>query len=516
VLGVEGLGARDRGLARAVAAESRGDYGAACPIWRTLTEQQPRDFTTWYGLASCLRRDDAVLPDPASPSGYRFRTSYRAALAAYQRAFRLHSPVLASFGDSAFVSMRRLLKTSPNALRPGRALPPDSGVFAAYPGWEGDSLSLVPWPLRDVSDLSASRPHEMASRHQREAFHDIALAWATEAPRSSAALEALGLSLEMLGQPSALDTLRAARRLAGTVPDRIRLATEEVWLRLKLAFPDHPDGLQTARDVADTVLSLAPRSSAESVGYLASLASLTGQAALAASLSRREGIAGRTSAPPYLATTGPPFLAFAALGGPIDSLETLERAVAAAIGRDRDPARAAAARREWLLRPVSLAFPDWMPDDLTEFHGNNDHVIDMQVAWSRGDSNAVRAALDRLPAMQAEYTAATLSADGLYPEVRMLLELGDSAGARARLTEYLGSLGDAPPGAFMDVARAGALVRAMAMAASLASHVGEQEIARSWAAAVLTLWNAPDDFLVPTVNRMRRVVEDTHPGAGRR
>src|SRR5439155_1746136 len=53
-------------------------------------------------------------------------------------------------------------------------------------------------------------------------------------------------------------------------------------------------------------------------------------------------------------------------------------------------------------------------------------------------------------------------------------------------------------------ARAGSLVRAMALRADLAERVGDHAVAARWAAAVAAFWSDADPFLQPLVRRMRR------------
>ena len=152
----------------------RGDAPRACATWGALTASDPFDFTAWFGLGNCLRRDEAVVPDRASPSGWRFRTSYHRAALAYQRALQLRPAIHRSLVAGSYESVRSLLKTSSSALRRGRSQTTDSTLFAARPSWQGDTLAYVPYPLDVFARQPATGATNVAVRHQREQFHAIA------------------------------------------------------------------------------------------------------------------------------------------------------------------------------------------------------------------------------------------------------------------------------------------------------------------------------------------------------
>src|SRR6185503_6781045 len=93
-----------------------------------------------------------------------------------------------------------------------------------------------------------------ALQHQRLRFRDLAQMWRAEFPQSADAAEAVAVGFEMLGNPAALDTLRIARALAGSSTDRLRMAVNEVWLRVKFSLPSNVAGLRAARALADSIL----------------------------------------------------------------------------------------------------------------------------------------------------------------------------------------------------------------------------------------------------------------------
>ena len=193
------LAPADTMLLTPIVARADGDLVAACAGWARLTAARPEDFVGWYGSADCQHADSTVIRDARSPTGRRFRTSYHAALGAYQHAFRLLPSTLSGLKSASFEGLRRLFVTTGSQLRAGFGVYPDSTRYAAYPGWLGDTLAYLPVPFRDVMELRASASPTRASRsaamrHQRALFLDIARAWTTEDPRNSDAFEALAVA----------------------------------------------------------------------------------------------------------------------------------------------------------------------------------------------------------------------------------------------------------------------------------------------------------------------------------
>jgi tetratricopeptide (TPR) repeat protein len=504
--GREQLSVRDRTLVAALVALGRGDMNRACNLWRSLTHTEPRDFTGWYGLATCLGRDEAVVRDPASPSKWRFRSSYREALSAYQRAFILLPSMHKAFSADSYEQVRRLLRTSATYLRRGRMLPPDTLQFRAFASWHGDSLAFVPFPAGDVMrglPGTFSTTVDEAVQHQRESFREIAAAWATAFPMSADAVTALAVALEMLGDVSALDTLRRARRLVRNPREQLRVAAAEVWMRVKFAIPDDQKGMRAARALADSLLSASRNGSSPEPRLLSSLAALTGRAHLAAALHRLPSLALELGAPPSIAGSVLPLLSYAAIGGPIDSLRALERRAVLAIDGSVVRRDQPATRRRWLARPATLAFPDYESAIVMQLAPSGDYLLDAQAALSRGDTAAVRDLMSYLGQNRRVFRSADLVIDAVYPEARLLVALGEHQAAIDWLDPVLGSLSASAPQLYADVARAGALVRAMALRTELAAHVGDRVGQRRWGRAVEILWSDADPFLQPTVRRMR-------------
>jgi tetratricopeptide (TPR) repeat protein len=508
----ERLTSRDQLLSDALLAIGRGDVGRACRLWERMTAIEPRDFAVWYGLANCLSGDRAVRRDVASPSGWAFRSSYFRATKAYQRAFQLLPAIHKALSAGSYASVRRLLLTSGSALRSGQAVPPDTLAFAAYPSWQSDTLAFVPHPERLFAG-PAVVPETMvlAVRRERELFHDMATAWVSAFPESAQAMEALALSLELLGNPAALDTLRRARALATTPEERVRLAGTQVWMRVKFSLPSDSAGLRAAWILADSLLQLAAPPTARQPLLLTSLAALTGRAHLAAELSRRPEVVAEWEVPAPIVKTGGPLLAYAALGGPVDSVRALEREVDSVIdirlvGRIQHEAR-----MQWLGRPAALAFPHYRFRSLAKLVGGGNYLVNAEAAFLRGDTTTVRRVFADLQAARRSAPVQDLTFDALYPEAWLLGSLGDPRAAIAWLDPTLGSLSASAPQAFVNPANAGALVQAMVLRADLAEKAGDHGTAARWARAVIVLWRDADPFLQPVVRRMDRLARRT-PG----
>ena len=506
------LSSRDQLMADALLALGRGDVQRACPLWERLTVLEPHDFASWYGLGHCLRYDDAVVRDRSSISGWRFRTSYHRAIEAYQRAFQLLPSIHRSLHGRSFEPVRRILKTSAGDHRVGRGLAPDSTRFRAYPSWLGDSLVLVPFPVEEFTagnPRTLSRSIKEAVLHQRRQFHDIATTWRVSFPQSAYAAEALALSLQLLGDASALDTIRAARVLTTGPMERLRLAGVEVWMRFQYSVPGDIEGLRAARQLADSLMQLPPSVLREEPGLIASLAALTGRAQLAATyarlhaqMPRGEPDADNRQVPALIARDAPALLAFAAMGGPADSLRTLEQRVLHVFRTNLAGVSRTRAQFHWLMRAASLAYPDVLLTSTTEFAGHGDYLVDAQAAAVRGDSIRVRQILEPIRAARRFNDPADLTMDGVYPEAALLASLGQHELAIQWLDPTLRSLSIAAPEALGGVERAGSMVRAMALRAELAAQVGDDAGARRWSGAVTALWSDADPFLQPLVRRM--------------
>lgn len=486
---------REQLVLEALRAHESGDLGAACPLWSRLASRDPFDYSGWFSLAQCLSTDNAVVPDAGSPSGWSFRTSHHAAVDAYKAAFRLHPAILSSFEGDAFEPLIAILKASGNQRRRGRTPTGDARVFVSDPGWRGDSLSFVPWPaaaLRSQLTVDA-REFQLALLRMRETFRDIAASWVAQEPGSGQARAALAIALTMLGEPSGLDTLQAARRLAHGPSQRLSIMSLEVWLRVALSTPSDEGGLRRARALADTLLADDGRSP-DDRKRLSGLAALTGRAHRAAQMMAEPGVGAEPFAPP-IRRWGPPLMVYAAFGGPIDSIRALERRGWSSVREELEPDTRDRAIAEWLARPATLAFPTYSFVTLDSLTGRGDWLLDAEVDFANGDRTSPLERLRQIALERRAVPPANLTWDSLLPEAWLWFELGDYSAAAAWLDPSFAALPQASPHVLSTPERAAALVRAMALRSRLALVSGDTAAAGLWARATSVLWGDADPFL---------------------
>ncbi len=499
------LARRDSVMASALATLGASETVGACATFGRLARRDTYDFAAWYSWATCLRRDSIVVRDRRSPSRWSFRSSYHQALTAYRRALVLLPSMHRSLRAEGFQPIRSVLMTSGRQRRRGQAAPPDTGTFAAAASWSGDTLALTPYPLRDFDEArrwTVPSTLDEAVRRQRGTFREVATAWVAAFPSSPEALEALAVSLELLGDRACLDSLSRARTLARDPEDRARLASAEVWMRLKFAIPDRMDDIRSARRLADSLLGSGDQARA-APWVRSGLAALTGRARESARLSRDPRTVARWDIPAALAASAPQLLVYAALGGPAESLAVLERLAERAISGSIPAEEQGVQRARWLVRPATIALPSHRFNVLQDLAGDADWLARADAAFLRGDTATVLRELERVRAIRSR--PADVPPDALYPEAWLLAAMGHSADAAAWLDPTLAVLAETAPQTFADPVRSGALVRALALRAEVAAQLGDSIGARRWSAVVTTLWSDADAFLQPVVERMRQM-----------
>ncbi|MFL5538818.1 MAG: BTAD domain-containing putative transcriptional regulator, partial [Longimicrobiaceae bacterium] len=406
------LGARERALARALVLLGELRYPEACRAYQSMVARDSADFAGWYGLGDCQGDDQLVLRDPASASGWRFRSSYQRAILAYSRAFRTVPSALQAFrgSGSGFMRLQQLLQTDDRFLRDGwapGAAPGDTLRFAAYVSLAGDSVAYVPWPVADIVALKKETipaTRAAAGARNRAVLADVLKEWTRTFPRSPDAHEALARALESMGQiravrqgaPSAFTEVAAARGFANEPEQRLRLGVSQVRLYLRVG------DFARARALADSLFAQWRAPGPRDALYLAPLAVLAGRAGLARTLLRTAAperdfstpSGERVEVPVPLAEAQGDALAFAVLGMAGDERQAearLERLLAAWVAAPRhDAARVAllnAPRRLAAAYGAGPAAPLPQPD----------YTVEMQQMLAAGDAAGVRA---RLAAMR--------------------------------------------------------------------------------------------------------------------
>jgi Protein kinase domain len=499
------LHGRDSVYAEGVIAIGEGAYQAACAAFDKLRSADSLDAMAWYGLGECQALDSAVLRDPKSPSGWRFRTSWSAAAKAYIRSATLAQPTNQAL---TFSMLGSLLPTVALQVRLGRAVDEPSRQFAAHPWLVSDSVEFVPFPLADVVAAkpfvrSATMPE--ALRRNRDVLIKFARQWAAAFPDNPAAFEALSAAHEARGElgnddEGAGGALRHARSLARSPDQQLQLAGKDVLLRLKRGE------LESSIGLADSLLdaSLQARLSPTAAGRLAGLAALTGRVSREAELraiATSSSNADRGISPPVTKVASELF-ARAASGVCDDSVPALRRTLEGVLDSYSQPVRRPEMLRELITRPMSLAYPCF---GVRTFDGLPVYLpLDAaQRAAARGDRRWVRAWLDSLAVVRGVDVPGDIALDFVVQEARLELAIHDSASAVRRLDLVLRALPSLSPFAVREEAQAAAVGRAFALRAELAHAMGDTAEQVRAARGAVAVWRSADQNFLPTLQRLR-------------
>lgn len=514
----ETLSARERLLARGLRELSDERWQEACSAFDQAVARDSLSFEAWLGLGDCQAQDGLVVADPGSPSGWSFRSSFEGAGRAYRRALRLAPSYTHVLQDSAGARLRRVLPLRVGDIRLGHGGPGDTLTFAAHPELQADTLAHVAWPA-DILLAQPPRPATVqAVNRDRTVLAIITGRWLAAFPTSAAALEAHARSLEATGsiastagpETSALDAVVVARRLSSGDPGRggTALAVTHVRLLLKVGR------FSEAARLADSILAWPRPDGSGDDDRLAGLAVLRGMGHRAAGLLDGQAEASAywhparpVDVPVSLAETAQRLLAYAAVGGPVDSLEAL-RSRALAQGEDQVPRETRdAVLSAALSEPLTLAYTvlSPLPDD-PEAASPGNWLLGSYRALARGDTGAVRRALGEEDLAAAALAPGSVPVSIAFAEAGLALAVGDTAFATRRLDEILGSL-RIQDRYLVTATQAGPLVRAMALRAELADAGRDPGTARRWASTVLTLWSPGDDTTAPVRTRMETLAD---------
>ncbi|MFN2400714.1 MAG: protein kinase [Gemmatimonadaceae bacterium] len=509
------LGSRDATLAEALLARSQRRYPEACQSYAALVARDSLDFVAWYGLAECHAGDDKLVPDPSSPSGWRFRTSYRTAIEAYRRALLIMPSFHHALRNVGFERLPQLLFTRPNLFRGGH-VDGDTTPFGAFPSLIADTLAFVPWPRADLfTGRKGTRPATSVDANQRNRvlLQEITAKWIEEFPKSERAYEAHAFSLEEDGDlegaapgSGALATIIHARSLAADRSRSVDLGISQVRLLLKL------ERFAEARALGDSLLRSVGTVTPERAGRVAGLAALAGKAHLAASLyagwaplyvPRKPNGQAVSPAPPLpVRAHALRLYAYASLGWPADSLKTIQQRVFRLVESWAPRHERLAVQRALLDQTGRLAFPTIGLTPVHRAEAGGNYLMGMQWAASKHDTVRIRAKFEELQEYRKFDLPGDLKMEFTYHEALVYLAMQDTASAIARLDPSLNALPTLGRD-MLDLATAASLVRAMALRADIAARQGDPAIARRWAKAAATLWAGADPELQPFVHRMQ-------------
>jgi len=275
-------------------------------------------------------------------------------------------------------------------------------------------------------------------------------------------------------------------------------------MRTKLSVPSNIAGLDSARGLADSLVRsyVAP---ASDMNALASLAELIGHAHDAARFARRFPERQDEAVPLAVAAAAQAMLAFAAVGGPLDSLRAVERSLTSAIRASVPSPQQDGARARWLGRAATLAFPKYVSAAVRDRSIGSDPLSVAEAAALTHDSAAIRRNLQLLREGRKSALPEDLKPEAAYPEAALLASIGDTRNAIDWLDAVLEAQSRTSPEILSEPAGAGSLVSAMILRAELADRVGDRAAAVRWARAVTTLWRNADPFLQPVVQRVAAI-----------
>lgn len=497
------LSPREQHLLDALGAFAHGEPAAACGSYRALLRADTMDAFAWLGLALCETRDEGVVPAPRSPSGFVFRGSYERAFAAASHMLELAPRAFVVF---PYDLLRRVVQVESHRVRVGRL---GARVFLASPDRAGDSVAYVPYPAEQFATVHAPARYDEALAFNRDRLLLVIEALTRRLPASPDAFEALAHILEtrdeITGTPnggySALSAVERARALSGDPLQQLRLVAAEVRLHVKLG------DFARATAIADSALGAAADPSPEAAGHLAGLAAYTGRVGAAVAYSRAAGL--RNLAPDVPAVPAADGLVTAlfvrsALGVCDDSTRRLlPRAIDDILRSYVAPRDRARTRDRFLERATVLALPCTGAAGTLALSEPLLPITQLAQRAARGESVAVRRALDSLAAARRALRPGELSLDVLVQEAWLRAAVGDSAGAAAMLDLPLGALPTLSTFVVSEPGMAASIGRAMALRAELAARLHDRDRAALWAARVLTVWGHADSSLRPQLVRMR-------------
>ncbi|MEP7344974.1 MAG: serine/threonine-protein kinase, partial [Gemmatimonadaceae bacterium] len=402
------LSPRERQLAAALLSLARREFATACTQYESLIAGDSLDFEAWFGKGECLMKDSLVVPDLASPSGWRFRSSAHSAVTAYERSLTLAPSFLAALGGTAISRLESLLLATPNDVSIGYAQA-DSLQFAAYPGLEGDTLSRIPWPANDLfSGKPGVRPRSYVAAldRNRELLRKVTALWVRQNPMVAGAHAHEALALENMAKidtigrsESALGEILAARALPHGRADSVRFMGTQLRLLVKLSRPEE------AKALADSMLLFSGRVDGAEAKVLASAAMLTGRLRLATqflrSWTREELLWTPRGLLPYPVSFADPAMELAVYASAGTSAEIVtpmidrtERAIDALARAELAPSL----RMAFLDIPTALAYPVTGVTHVHRTRHAESRYLGIEYALSRNDRKTAQAQLDTLAA----------------------------------------------------------------------------------------------------------------------
>jgi serine/threonine protein kinase len=502
---------RERQLALALRALAQGQFPEACDRFSAMVALDSLNFEAWFGLAECHAQDDVVIPDPTSPTRWRFRSSYHTAIEAYRRV--LEEVPSFAFKFRWFEKLSSVLDVETAQLRLGYPEGEGADYYIALPAILNDTLGYVPAPASDPLALGSISYHRAIDRN-RERLFLIAEDWVTVFPDSAASNLAFALALELKGSlgedhsaNSALAAARKAYRVSTNGEDSLQAVHAESRILLKLGR------FEEARARADYALNRWRDPSETGAQLLAGLAALTGRPRTSATHARvtyAEGSSG-----PFGISSAPvlrdwqAFSAYAAVGAPQESLIVYSAHLDTLLQVYRTLDQIEELRCQLLWTPRSIAFPVLREITADEACWAVNPLLAMQWALAHGWTDSVLVRFRRLNDQRTQLSLlpGNLDLGHVYQEAWLLLEVGDTVQAVSHISQVLSALGALRTSVLTEPQQAAGLVRIMALRAELAARRQDSSVAKQWASSVATIWSQAGPELDSLVDRMLEISE---------
>jgi hypothetical protein len=311
-------------------------------------------------------------------------------------------------------------------------------------------------------------------------------------------MEAMAVALELQGDSTAIDTLRAARAMTDHDPTRRRLAASEVLLLVKFGVPDNTGALVLARTLADSLLRTSAEEVASNADLMASLAALTGRPHAAARLARRSAQPSGKIATRTVSNAGA-LLAYAAMGTLADSIKRLEEDIARNVRSTFAAEKQAEQLFNLLNQGAGLAFPIYRFSTLPEFVKFHNRLLQAQYRYVRNDPDSARAILAMLGRTMRGVRPSDRGIDIVYPTACLVVSMDGSAAAMSWIEPVLDGAQMYPPEYLSSVAKSGAFMRALLLRAELARNAGNAAEAARWERPVDILWANADPGLKASI-----------------
>jgi eukaryotic-like serine/threonine-protein kinase len=435
------LPAVDSALATAIYFTAIRDYASACSAFRNVLRSDSLNFVAWYGLGDCLTFDQIVLPDPAAPSGRRFRSSYTEAINAYSRALQLAPSFSKTFRGMALARLSKMFFVNPTMHRYGVELGTGAAI-AAIPVMQGDTIALMPFPVDSIGSPGVeakTKGQDAALFASRRQLRSLLTEWTRATPSAEsytalAELNEVAGAIRSVGDPerSALDAADAAIRF--TTTSTARLGARATRLRLLLKQGRFAD----ARELADSIVDEHPAPKDQELFMVASAAVLQGKIHHAAALLANSTVPAARYQGLHVSDVRASrrLLIYAAVGAPRDSI----RAIAVRLENSIDPLPVSdRSRNSAILLMRQAAFAHHAVGPLRVHRNTQDWpLIKAQHAASLGNAAKARALLNE----NGEHLPDDLvEADLAFAHIALELQIGDTASATREMDTVLGDLG---------------------------------------------------------------------------